>query len=778
MEKRLLHVLMLVLLLVAGSTVKANPVDRNLAREVGAKFIKVNTPLKSATENDMQWVTTYRTSNDVAAFHVFNTPKGFVIVAADDCAHPILGYSEESHFDINNIPVQMQAYLSGFVEQMEYGIEHRVADPEIAREWQLVRTLGKLHENRATTAVSPLVATHWNQNCYYNNLCPDDADGPCEHVYAGCVATAMAQIMKYWGYPSVGTGSHTYTPSGYPAQTANFGATSYNWPNMPNSISASSTSTQLNAVATLIWHCGVSVDMMYAPTGSGAYSNDVPYALRNYFGYSDDMYYTSRGDDDAAWLAQVKACLDLGRPVYYSATDTQGYGGHAFVCDGYDANDMLHFNWGWSGNGDNYFALNALNVNIYQFNSGHAAIFDIHPSCAPGTTYQVSITANPSDGGTVTGAGSYACGAGCTVTATPAEGYMFSAWTENGVLVTTDPTYSFTVMGSRSLVANFCPSLTDPCTIVFHLFDSYGDGWNGNQLTVSYSDGCISNEQLTIDAGGSEAIFTRNVVDGSYITLGWIMGQWASECSFTVTYEDGSIIYEGSNLSASFSYGFVVSCGGTPPVADYLTYSINSDGVSVTVTGHVDGMSATGALVIPSTTTIDGVTYAVTAIASGAFQHAEGITSVTFGNAVTSIGSAAFWGCIGLEAVYFTGSVANWCGINFADYDANPLSYAEDFYIGGSFVSNLVIPEGVTNIRKFAFTHSPITTVSFPSTLNIIGMAAFSYCHNLTSILLPAAVYSLQGYVFSECSQLEQIAVEAGNTNFDSRNNCNAIIDS
>jgi hypothetical protein len=98
--------------------VKANPVDVRQAREVGAKFINANTAMKVTPDNGLHWVTTYQTANNDAAFYVFDTPKGFVIVAADDCATPILGYSEEGHFGLDNIPVQMQAYLQGFVEQI------------------------------------------------------------------------------------------------------------------------------------------------------------------------------------------------------------------------------------------------------------------------------------------------------------------------------------------------------------------------------------------------------------------------------------------------------------------------------------------------------------------------------------------------------------------------------------------------------------------------------------------------------------------------------------
>ena len=787
MEKKLLQVLMLVLLLVALPTAKANPVDMRLAREAGAKFISANTAMRVAPDSDLQLIATYSISRGDAAFHVFNTPKGFVIVAADDCAYPILGYSEEGQLDPNDIPIQMQEYLQGFVEQIQYGIENHVeADATVARQWELVKTTGRLNDERDTNAVAPLLTTKWNQNCYFNDLCPEDSNGPCGHVYAGCVATAMAQVMYFWGYPTNGNGSHSYTPSGYPMQTANFGATTYDWNNMNLYFNyyyddngqvhwlSTPDPDEVTAVATLIWHCGVAVDMMYAPNGSGAYSEDVPYALQTYFGYSDDMHIEYK-DDDASWLTMVKANLDEGKPLYYSGS---GSGGHAFVCDGYNSSNQLHFNWGWSGSGNGYFNLGALTPGSgHNYSNGNAAIFNIHPDCTPGTSYYVAASANPSNGGYVSGSGYYGCGSDCTLTATPANGYMFCSWTENGTVVSTDPTYSFTVTGSRNLVANFYQNSGEQCTLVFTLTDSYGDGWNGNALTVSYSEGCLTNEQLTIENGNS-ATFIRNVVDGSHIVLGWIMGSWTSECSFTISYDDGTVIYQSSSLSSGFSYEFDVNCNGGPlPGGDYLTYSINSDGVSVTVTGHVDGTEATGSVVIPATTTINGVTYTVTAIANEAFKQTPGITSVTFGNTVTSIASGAFWACIGLESVHYTGTIADWCGISFADYESNPLNYADELYIGGTLVTDLVIPQGVTRIKSFAFArYEAMTSVSFPNSLTQLDMASFAYCKGLTSIVIPSSVYSISEYVFSECSGLEQIVVQSGNPYYDSRNNCNAII--
>ena len=361
---------------------KANPVDVRQAREIGAKFINANTAMKVAPDSGLHWVATYQTANNDAAFYVFDTPKGFVIVAADDCATPILGYSEEGHFGLDNIPVQMQAYLQGFVEQIQYGIDnHLVADETTARQWELVQSTGLLNEQRSTTAVAPLLTDSWGQGCYYNNLCPEDANGSCGHVVTGCVATSFAQILHYWGYPATGMGSHTYTPTGYPTQTANFGATTYNWANMPNSLSSSSSSTQVNAVATLMWHCGVAVEMNYGPTGSGASSSDIPYALVNYFGYSENLSVVSRDNyGNSEWLALVKGSLDLARPVHLRGSDENGGGGHAFVCDGYNNSDQLHINWGWYGNHNGYFAVGALNVSGYAFNVGNVAIINIYPN--------------------------------------------------------------------------------------------------------------------------------------------------------------------------------------------------------------------------------------------------------------------------------------------------------------------------------------------------------------------------------------------------------------
>ena len=476
-------VLLLLFFLTLGA--KANPVDMGQAREIGAKFINGSTSMRT-TASSLRHITTYRTDNNVAAFYVFNTSNGFVIVAADDCSTPILAYSDEGPFNVDNIPVQMEGYLQVYRKEIQYGIEHRVSgDESIAKQWNMLRTTGKLYGTRTTTSVEPLLSETWNQNCYYNALCPEDADGPCGHVYAGCVATAMGQIMHFWQYPVVGSGSHTYYPDGYPQQTANFGATTYDWMNMPNDLNSSSSSTQINAVATLLWHCGIAVNMMYSASGSGAYSSDVPYALTEYFNYSDVLYGQYK-EDNYTWLSMVKSNLDMGLPLYYSGSDVNGGGGHAFVCDGYDANDYLHFNWGWSGSGNNaYFAVDALNVGDYQFNNYNYAIFNIRPQT--GDTYQITAEAYPAEGGTVSGGGTYYEGHLCTLTAVSGYDYNFVNWTKDGVVVSTDPTYSFMVTEDATYVANF--ALFEGITI--------GSGTATNEYLPSYSYYCYTlSEQI------------------------------------------------------------------------------------------------------------------------------------------------------------------------------------------------------------------------------------------------------------------------------------------
>ena len=169
----------------------------------------------------------------------------------------------------------------------------------------------------------------------------------------------------------------------------------------------------------------------------------------------------------------------------------------------------------------------------------------------------VTATASPMVGGMVSGSGSYAVGATCTVTATANAGYYFLNWTEeDGTVVSYDATYSFIVDGDRNLVANFVEG-ESTCTISFDLYDSYGNGWSGNKLVVDYGDG--NTEELTLPSGSSIS-YSREIATGSLITLSWITGSSTYQCSFDIKFENGVLIYHGASLNSSFQQELDINC--------------------------------------------------------------------------------------------------------------------------------------------------------------------------------------------------------------------------
>jgi len=207
--------------------------------------------------------------------------------------------------------------------------------------------------------VLPLLTTLWAQDCYYDALCPADPAGPCSHAVTGCVATAIAQILKYHNFPSQGVGQHTYDCPPYGQQSANFGNTTYDWSAMPDSVAANNT-----AVATLMYHAGVSVDMSYTATGSGASDVNVPVAFLNYFNYSPEIDIINKASypDVENFKSILRADLDAHLPICYGGFNSTGTAGHEFVCDGYRTSDgTFHFNWGWSGFANGYYAIGNLN---------------------------------------------------------------------------------------------------------------------------------------------------------------------------------------------------------------------------------------------------------------------------------------------------------------------------------------------------------------------------------------------------------------------------------
>ena len=223
----------------------------------------------------------------------------------------------------------------------------------------------------------PLLSTRWNQGCFYNGSCPTDASatGSCLHALAGSGAVAMAQVMKYHNYPVQGTGQHAYNHAVYGNLSVNFSATTYGWTSMPDSLTAAN-----DAVATLVYQCGVAQDMDYSPLRSTSEYGAIESAFKTYFGYSTGIAWRWKDNYTTAdWNAMLKAELDAGRPVLYYG-DSVGNNGHFFVCDGYQGVDSFHFNWGWGGADDGYYNLSMLTPGNKNFTSNQGALVGIEPA--------------------------------------------------------------------------------------------------------------------------------------------------------------------------------------------------------------------------------------------------------------------------------------------------------------------------------------------------------------------------------------------------------------
>lgn len=345
--------------------------EQALRRVQGNSALKM--PSKSGTSMKLSF--SMQTQKGEPAVYIFDRPasSGYLIVSADDTATPLLGYADSGSFDANNMPPQLEWWLSEYASQIDYASANGIKN-----------TYAPIANKKE---IAPLVKTKWNQGTPYNNLCPSVNNVKCP---SGCVATAMAQVMKFWNYPEVGTGRVTATlPSGGTGEGfINLAQKPFDWNNMIDSYSGYDyTNEQGNAVATLMQAAGYAAKMNYAPGGSGALSINAAISLSKNFKYNPNIQYLQRlYFNTSEWNEIVYNELAAGRPILYGGQSTSV--GHEFVCDGYDGNGYFHFNWGWGGMSDGYFILDALNPNSVGtgggagggYNSRQDIIIGIQPS--------------------------------------------------------------------------------------------------------------------------------------------------------------------------------------------------------------------------------------------------------------------------------------------------------------------------------------------------------------------------------------------------------------
>ena len=307
----------------------AAPVDEQKARQLASEFLSSKSPhaTRSANQELTRAVTGVADGND-AAIYVFNSDESFVIISADDRTPAVLGYSDHGAYDMKKAPDGLKAMLGWFQASV--------------RNYSTTRGEVAIHD-----AIKPLLTTKWNQHSPYNLLCPYDEKNDAPSV-TGCVATAMAQIMRYHEYPSA-----------------------YNWSLMKDDYDSGDESAAAQEVAKVMKDAGASVYMKYSAIVSSANVDGISEAFRNTFGYSISTELVSRAYFTAQeWDELIYSNLENKMPVYYSGTavdidDSKGYlqgveAGHGFVVDGYDGKGLYHVNWGWGGLSDGFFLLSLL----------------------------------------------------------------------------------------------------------------------------------------------------------------------------------------------------------------------------------------------------------------------------------------------------------------------------------------------------------------------------------------------------------------------------------
>lgn len=429
------RILLTFLLVALSSSIFAKPVEPTKAREVASRILKSADLTVTSIGDELYLVCPV-------------SGEGFVLVAADDCVAPVLAWSTDGTFPLDEVPAHVQAWVDGYsadiAARRSTGIP---SSEEVQSLWRADGPKGGLE-----TAVEPMITTRWSQSPRYNNMCPTDASG--RHAVTGCVATATAQIMKYWDHPVRGRGAHQYY-SNFGSLYADFD-TLYPWSSMPASLGWNSSNAQIDAVALLMFHVGVAVEMSYGVSASGAqileeYGPSSERALKTYFRYSKDIRGLKKANYiESEWDSIILEEMHHGRPVLYTGFGADA--GHAFVIDGCSTNinattglRYFHVNWGWGGSYDAYYTLNALNPggggtgssSSHSYNGNCQALIGVRPlyNSLGDSLVLVDVHSADISTGTVTGSGVYRTGIdSVAIYAIPAPGYRFDRWTSGEIV--------------------------------------------------------------------------------------------------------------------------------------------------------------------------------------------------------------------------------------------------------------------------------------------------------------------------------------------------------
>ena len=355
------------LALMLGLVADANPVDVRRAKATAQRVLGNAVNVVAQASGD----TRRAAKADAPAYYVFTREEGagFVIVSGEDALPELVAYSDQTSFPVGG---EMHPALSAFLDTYASMVD-------AVRDGEEVVALSR-RADTSVPVVEPMCKTQWSQGNPYNALCPLDGD---KRSVVGCVALAMAQIMKYHEWPVHGTGKVSYVPSVVKeVQMVDFSQSTYLWDVMLNTTAElKKDAAAAEAVAKLCYDCGVSSRMEYSAGESGTYDDYAIQSMYENFGYKAStiqILYRDCFATQQEWDAVWKAESDAGRPILYSGVSKSG--GHEFIIDGYDSNGFVHVNWGWGGEGDAFFDIAVLNAApTMSFSDSQAMIVGIEP---------------------------------------------------------------------------------------------------------------------------------------------------------------------------------------------------------------------------------------------------------------------------------------------------------------------------------------------------------------------------------------------------------------
>jgi hypothetical protein len=336
-------------------------------------------------------------SGEKTLFYVFETTEGgFLVASANDNANAVLGYTGNGTFREALAIPSFKSWVGDCTKALTFVANQPEASFKDDHNRQ-GSFRSKARRANLPEKISPLLETiAWNQGAPYNRLCPLVQGTRCA---TGCVATAMAMVMKYWEWPIHGTGEVSYTSSTYNLElSADFSQSTYEWKSMLNRYDGTYTDVEAVAVAKLMSDVGISVRMNYGPS-SGTSAKRVPLALANNFFYNKGVKYLERCYfDTEEWNSIIKGELSESRPVLMTGFNYMEFVGHEFVLDGYNANGLYHVNWGWGGTSNGYFDVNFMSPDyqgIGGSNGGYVAeqiiLTDLYPDREGNSEYAINM---------------------------------------------------------------------------------------------------------------------------------------------------------------------------------------------------------------------------------------------------------------------------------------------------------------------------------------------------------------------------------------------------